>query len=116
MTNDKVSKHTPGPWLVEMMDRETVRVRGPDAEHVAIVPADDTEERHGRIYEFVSRTGRANAALIAAAPEMLAALKATRELVEMACAHVSFAPGGENWAERRLEMMEAAITKAEGSS
>lgn len=66
-----MTKHTEGPWKVELLAKDDVRVTAGMRHTVAVIPADDTDERHGRIYEFVSREGRANAQIIAAAPDLL---------------------------------------------
>ena len=58
-----MSKHTPGPWSVDAI--ETTLVRGPDRYPIA-----DPERHFREITEC-----EANARLIAAAPDLLAALK-----------------------------------------
>lgn len=73
-------KHTPGPW--------SVRRRGPHAYHVARV----TQTEFGRETRFVADVcfaqpkidgeQEANARLIAAAPDMLAALRAMLRVAE----------------------------------
>jgi hypothetical protein len=65
----KMSKHTPGPWEVEHYDPACVVMKN----QVAIVaPGPD-----GASYE----EQKANAALIAAAPDMLMAIKRTRDFL-----------------------------------
>ena len=54
-----MSKHTPGPWVVKA-DEEIVYGTSPEGEHIVVV------------YEL--NTNEADAALIAAAPDLLMAL------------------------------------------
>lgn len=76
-----MSAHTPGPWNDVHVQGEGVRIvaTGPFApigQRLAWVPADDTEQlASGRVVERVSIEARANARLIAAAPDLLAALE-----------------------------------------
>ena len=82
-------KHTPGPW------RSTQRV----------VTAAETEGRLGmecRLYGGNSHDNRANARLIAAAPELLEALIYLRD-----CAESGELPSPERWAK-----VQAAIKQA----
>ena len=62
-----MSKFTPGPWTADEVrhDRDQV-VRGPDRGPIALV----------QIAGYPPRIGRANAVLISAAPDILAALEA----------------------------------------
>ena len=72
-----MSKHTQGPWVAASLapHGHPVRIVG-NTKTVAIVPEDDTlETKTGRIVEYVSPEGIANARLIAAAPDLLEALK-----------------------------------------
>ena len=78
-----MSEHTKGPWIIEGENRHGGRfIRTPDDSrgyHVAICDTYDVEMRHDQAGET-----EANARLIAAAPDMLAAL---RDLTEScACA------------------------------
>lgn len=87
-----MSKHTPGPWIVEdFMGRGEYNVRAGD-DYVAIV----SEEGHLH-----------NARLIAAAPELLDALKTAVARIKIANAD------GDNILSAWLEQAEAAINKAE---
>lgn len=73
-----MSAHTPGPWEAdERLASGTIF--GPEVDgvqtFVAFVRLDDTRERHdGRIEEVKSKEAKANARLIAAAPDLLEAL------------------------------------------
>lgn len=99
------TKHTPGPWVIDE------RYDG------CVYSSDDTgsivARCGGRGFEFVAREAdeiKANAALVAAAPDMLAALKTVildernAEIIARHCV------GGESI----VREMRAAIAKAEG--
>lgn len=83
-----MSKYTPGPWHVD----EHGAIRGGDLSIVAT--------RHRLPMEVHT----ANAHLIAAAPDLLQALK---EAVEVFCIEVPFG-------NKTIAQMRAAIAKAEG--
>lgn len=83
-----MNKHTPGPWLIEVNGF----IIAPDGFSVA-----DCDR--GRDVNEAD----ANARLIAAAPDMLMALKNIRKYIEY-CDH-----------EPALDEIDAAIAKAEGS-
>jgi hypothetical protein len=93
-----MSKRTPGPWTVS---RETTRgqfvtethIRGPRNDHIALVGPCEID---------------ANARLIAAAPELLGALRELTNAVEQ------YAPNPGNWPE--LARALAVIAKAEGGA
>ncbi|MDP2227579.1 MAG: hypothetical protein Q8J78_08900 [Moraxellaceae bacterium] len=87
-----MSIHTPGPWILGA--GKGLRIMGPRGVTVANVP-------------FTDEQGRTDAKLIAAAPEMLAALKAVLVLFEE-----SIWIGGDK--EEKCAMVQAAIAKAEG--
>lgn len=85
--------HTPGPWGYVYHRGLDQHLVGPTLENVCIV-----EDRHGR--------AEANALLIAAAPDLLAALRAAASQLDHGC---------------RLDMytqdlVRAAIRKAEGGA
>lgn len=76
MSNE--TKHTNGPWKA-VVARDGAKIITtspfePTGRSVAWVGADDTKERGGRIVEVMSDEAKANAALIAAAPDLLDAL------------------------------------------
>ena len=82
-----------------------------DGEIVAFVPADDTREiDNGIIAEVLSPKAWANAALIAAAPDLLAALEEILELFEINVTRVKAFPFGE----QSVLKARAAIAKARG--
>jgi hypothetical protein len=86
-----MSQHTAGPWSVgETRHKYDLIIRNSENDPVASV----------FLAGYGPQTGAANARLIAAAPEMLAALKAAQEILE------------RNGIVR--SEVEAAIAKAEG--
>lgn len=87
--------HTPGPWT-ELKARTLINIKGANGEQVAQVSADS----------------RCNSRLIAAAPELLAALKdISGAFEEIAKAHW---PNEESGAWVILKDAKAATKKAEG--
>mgnify|MGYP001603505041 CR=1 FL=1 len=92
-----VTTHTPGPWHIVRMTNvpspEAFVVRGEDQNSSAIV----------------SVIGEANARLIAAAPELLEAVKAVQRLIDTNSGQLS-----ASQALRADEILRAAIAKAEG--
>ena len=108
-------KHTPGPWTLDTIsgwrdgsDRDLngdIYIRGEgDGLPFGQVFA-DTEEREALDPEIIPER-IANARLIAAAPELLAALEEMTELIQWS------ESGGEE--ERAYDAARAAIAKAEG--
>lgn len=90
------TKHTPGPWTIEIPDKRStdVKVCGPiGSGFVAYLAPHDLE------------VVQANAHLIAAAPEMLETLKAL-------CGTADSVMGAIDWPEYR--QARTAITKAIG--
>jgi hypothetical protein len=97
--------HTPGPWVV-FTDSVSDRA-------LAILPA----MRRGEVCEFAKAPEDADARLIAAAPDLLGALKAICGAVasgDVAGCLIHHSPTG--WANTgdALAKAEAAIAKAEG--
>ena len=99
------TKHTPGPWRVDRGFQNPGYIRAAGGELVASASV---------IYQNIPLPYRENAILIAAAPDMLAALKALVGKIDLACL-----------VERDLDMSHAAdeirdalaaIDKAEGRS
>lgn len=121
------NKHTPGPWeyVPEQLDPSGSRVagRGPvvKVEQFAVAKVCRTAYRRGREPE-----GEANARLIAAAPDLLANLKATLQQLEDArltheqvCNGVHADSGtceGEYIYARFLQHTRDLIAKAEGTT
>ncbi len=99
-------KHTPGPWMIDGISRD---ILAPDGELLATayqMTVDVDEEMANP-----DDTGVANARLIAAAPELLDALKAIHE----GAARTISDSGDYSYAlDRILQTAEAAITKAQG--
>lgn len=69
--NANQATHTPGPWeVVDEYDVFTIRQAGTNKEIAAIWCGDESPPEHAAAAE-----GRANARLVAAAPELLEALR-----------------------------------------
>jgi hypothetical protein len=105
-------KHTPGPWTLALYDNGCFTVTGTmgDMHGAILCSRSDVPDR------FVGE-GSANAHLIAAAPELLEALKSltneARGFLSMADPE---AHGQTNLRclDRRIDEAEAAVAKAEG--
>ena len=85
-----MSRHTPGPWETRLDEPYWLRVFGSDGHAIAKVYLDDAP-----VEDYNTRQ-EANARLIAAAPELLQALKgvvyiANRETVEFDAARAAIA-------------------------
>ena len=101
MTQQQTTTFTPGPWgLAERSHGGAILVRGADY---------DAQKRHEQSHLQILLM--ADARLIAAAPELLAAMEAAREFIAdgMAMGFVGM-PEDENV----LEVIEKAISKAKG--
>ena len=100
------AKHTPGPWRVGPVD--DTRVEDANGNEVAQIDGDYNQPDTWPLME-------ANARLIAAAPDMLAALKAAKEADK-----INIARGGAakfiEADQRAQRLIRAAIAKAEGSN
>ena len=103
-----MSNHTPGPWFVEDNDRA---ISSNAATDIALVNMANI--RYGWDGpDFLTASHRAaNAQLIAAAPELLEALKYCRN-------KIAFMQEFGEWysPERAIEKADAAIAKATGDS
>lgn len=97
------AKHTPGPWIVTDEDYGQV-IRGAQVERVDGGTRFPWRDYVGTTWGHRTDESEANAWLMAAAPEMLEALKAAVEEVD---GTFPFA---------FLEAAHAAIAKAEGST
>jgi hypothetical protein len=103
------SKHTPGPWSVYVHDDHT-ECPGIESDVVSIVVFDQ-ELAGGNQAGVQGRTVaecRANARLIAAAPDLLAALVACLEIMRQS------EPWDRAKAADHYEIARAAIARAEG--
>ena len=108
--------HTPGPWTNDFMPSsgfgcgygksQIIDSKGRALAGVAALAPDDGSPMHerGTLSQATFDLLEANARLIAAAPNLLAALKALRPLFECGAA--------EEYAEE-VEAAEAAISKAD---
>lgn len=102
------ASHTPGPWVVN--DRFYVCTAAPTPEFIADCATDSSVEREYAIDE-------ANARLIAAAPDLLAACKKADESIVQLCRMICVLSGGNSKKARAVDFAEAvrdAIAKAEG--
>lgn len=105
---DTEVKHTPGPWFIEdpFGDYLSVAIGGPEAYDWRFVAHVHTDLEKGPKVRPIGKTQmEANAHLIAAAPDMLAALKGAEEWLK-----------GFASAEPYLGVIQEAIAKAEGSA
>ena len=107
----RVDAHTPGPWQRSGVRQSITDFKGhavgPDGDPVVVVPYN--EKQHSECL--------ANASLIAAAPELLAALRKASQLASIACDwHLEEVEiDGEMVDTHSLgDEFEAAIAKAEG--
>lgn len=98
------SKHTPGPWVVTPHPDTHVDVFG-----VGEI-MDDKEMQYALSHTFCYQNAEANARLIAAAPELLEALKDL----------IGWVPGGVHFhtdaPQKAVERASAAIAKATGGA
>lgn len=102
MTNNK---HTRGPWVaVPDWTYDRLEIRDKDGRRIAICMRD---------FPMSAAEHDANARLIAAAPELLAALEAAREFISDGMA-MGFVWMSED--EDVLEVIEKANSKAKGGS
>lgn len=90
------SAHTPGPWVQNSANAEEI-IAPDDVQVIARIPGAKTG--------LYNRAAPANARLIAAAPDLLEALRAAEDWLD-----------GWVSAEPQLAMIRAAIAKAEGRS
>lgn len=100
---EKTARHTPGPWKSTVL-RDGARIES-DGASVAWVGPDDTREcADGRIVEVMTKRAVANAHLIAAAPDLLDALKELEATFR----------GTSDVARMIQRITRGAIAKAEG--
>ena len=99
--------HTPGPWWLD----------GPT--HVVAAPVDDQFGNRSvavTATRYDGPTNAANARLIAAAPELLAALTTLRDFIREAAVDGAFPDLDIQDIERVLEQARAAIAAARGEA
>lgn len=100
-----MTKHTPGPWAVyKGQSRLNQRVK-----HLAKVCIVDKDDPVAVTYGHTLSEAKGNARLIAAAPELLAALKDLRGKVQAHPTH-----SNDKAMRDRLARCDAAIARAEG--
>ena len=110
------AQHTPGPWLADL-ETYPFMVRS-QAETWPLV--DEIGKEEGRAGAFVCNTGdnKANARLIAAAPDLLMALKECRNAIQggkMIAPYDSRGAGYEQtFGLAFLDRLNSAIAKANG--
>jgi len=103
------TKHTPGPWIYKFnKTREKYKIDGLRWEGFARVYAHTRDTITGKITD--QEEGEANARLIAAAPELLEALRKTKD-------GILAMPSSENdhinnWLDNLVCIINAAIKKA----
>jgi hypothetical protein len=90
------AKHTPGPWRVALPPNDRIQSR------IIYSAAGSVARAYNN-----TKAAQANARLIAAAPELLAALQEARELVRLLASRYSHGP-----AEVAVDRIDAAIAKA----
>ncbi len=101
------SAHTPGPWEFTSGPHDD-----PDFEDCDFLIAEQRARGEVVATALTVATGssEANARLIAAAPELLAALKAAAQFIEP---EIDRGPVVNGW-QNTIDMVHAAIAKAEG--
>jgi hypothetical protein len=104
-----VSKHTPGPWWVDGAD-----LYRKDEINIKSVADHPNDERYvaAAIGGLNDGVQEANARLIAAAPDLLEALRIAEGLVDDTCFQQD--PANECW--NTLRTVRAAIAKATGAA
>lgn len=106
--------HTPGPWTVSCMRLTTAPALGRDTRLLEVGPS---EERLALVYfDMKTGLGQADARLVAAAPEMLAALDDLTAWTGALAIAGSASP--EAWAmlEEIQERAAIAMAKAKGEN
>ncbi len=108
-----MSKHTPGPWSVQTTQRPHVAGHWREivADKLVVAEVYEDDEPH-EPYSPLPKEAEANARLIAAAPELLEALKG----FALNRAHLRTEDPFDGALSRLLDMADAAIAKAEGSA
>lgn len=112
------SKHTPGPWIQDglcIYGPEDERSRHPNGRTLiggVVTERQDWNASFGEARSLAQHTeeSRANAALIAAAPDLLAALE--RSLTEMEKCKGRCGEGDDNTLREGIEQARSALTRA----
>ena len=106
-----MSMHTPGPWIAEFGEAYRVRAQG-DGGQVAIMT--NLKGQFGMLGRRSGDEVAANARLIAAAPELLEALRGMMDAYADLCDDVT--PSYQTYERRkaRVDAARAAIAKATG--
>jgi hypothetical protein len=103
-------KHTPGNWLIEFQDYDPAHNEGPMWTVYVDSPRPDLSEKHIATMGIQGEEDKANARLIAAAPDLLAALRYFATLAHPA--------NGETFdtetVGRMLGAARTAVARAEG--
>ena len=111
----EMSKHTPGPWELSISERNdghgTYRNVQESASFGDVVAS--VCVRH-KANHTLNEAGSANAHLIAAAPELLAELKACETHLHAYVEAIEYDGGSASKSTHRLASVRAAIAKAEG--
>jgi hypothetical protein len=101
-----MSKHTPGPWAIDWNVSRLDVFSADAATLVATI-------RRSALSAAIDDAAKADARLIAAAPELLAELRAARDY--LSCIPES-AAGGDDDAGRLVKRIDALIAKATGGT
>jgi len=113
-----MNKHTPGPWKVDTQERS-------DGDAIAVFPSIGgvcicevvARSGEGRSNPIIQETAEANARLIAAAPELLEALKGCAAMLAECAKQHRLDGSGEGHgtlADKHAAIARAAIDKATG--
>ena len=105
-----MSKHTPGPWVHDTRGYRHADVKAADGRNIACTWGVNNQPKTKDACEAQKQIARANARLIAAAPELLEALKAiVKSLADQ---------DDEGMIEHAQQMIDAraAIAKATGGA
>lgn len=86
-TNETTVQHTPGPWIIETDESGLATVTDSATEGIEIAKIRTHSIRIGIKVPDLREEKTANARLIAAAPELLAALEAIRTAYDNAARH-----------------------------
>ena len=106
------AKHTPGPWKISHSDFQTNEGQRAilqdidDAKHIAFITC-QSDFKRGKGWCADCSERDANARLIAAAPELLAAL-------EVACSYLDHVDGGNENTKKQIAYWNNLIAKVTG--